>query len=336
MTFLSDSQSSPLNFGPDKSQIVRGLAIIFMIILHNHTLSEFKICVPIFTFLVGYGYAFAKRKDVIHGLKRSWHLLSHFWLILLGLFLPVAIWTGGYKPTISDIATEMFGLTSHLNWYSWYIYFYIYAMAVMIPISKIIDRFGIIGTLGSIVIAMGGCAAMHLIPNWSDNIWLQALQDSLLCSPVMLSGYYLASHNTAAKIKIRHNPLTAIVLLIVSVGIFFLRGLPYSSFLDFITVPIFVLAIVGVFNILTAQWLANLFISLGKESMNMWFFHAIFATTVTAGAFAPLIDWVQLKILHILTVIIVSYFVSRLFTSIYNQLSKSTEKRDKKPVSTNA
>ena len=38
-----------IDFGPDKSQILRGLAIIFMITLHNDTLPEFKICVPIFT-----------------------------------------------------------------------------------------------------------------------------------------------------------------------------------------------------------------------------------------------------------------------------------------------
>lgn len=54
-----------IDFGPDKSQILRGLAIIFMITLHNDTLPEFKICVPIFTFLVGYGYAFAKESYCI-------------------------------------------------------------------------------------------------------------------------------------------------------------------------------------------------------------------------------------------------------------------------------
>lgn len=134
-----------IDFGPDKSQILRGLAIIFMITLHNDTLPEFKICVPIFTFLVGYGYAFAKEKNLRHGLKRSWHLLSHFWLILLGLFLPVAIWKGDYEPTIGNVLLNMFGLESNLNWYSWYIYFYIFAMLAMIPASRLIKRFKLYG-----------------------------------------------------------------------------------------------------------------------------------------------------------------------------------------------
>ena len=181
-----------INFGPDKSQILRGLAIIFMITLHNDTLPEFKICVPIFTFLVGYGYAFAKEKNLRHGLKRMWHLLSHFWLILLGLFLPVAIWKGGYEPTIGNVLLNMFGLESNLNWYSWYIYFYIFAMLAMIPASRLIQRFKLPALGALIVVSLGLCAAIHLIPDWSSNVWLQAIHDCLLCSPLRYTGVYLA------------------------------------------------------------------------------------------------------------------------------------------------
>lgn len=186
------TNSSTIDFGPDKSQILRGLAIIFMITLHNDTLPEFKICVPIFTFLVGYGYAFAKEKNLRHGLKRSWHLLSHFWLILLGLFLPVAIWKGGYEPTIGNVLLNMFGLESNLNWYSWYIYFYIFAMLVMIPASRLIPQFKLPALGALILLSLCLCFAIHLIPDWRANVYLQAIHDCFLCSPVMFSGFYLA------------------------------------------------------------------------------------------------------------------------------------------------
>lgn len=179
-------------FGPDKSQILRGLAIIFMIALHNNTTGLFKICVPIFTFLVGYGYAFAKEKDLLHGLKRIWHLLSHFWLILLGIFFPVAIICGDYHPTIGNVLSNMFGLESNLNWYSWYIYFYIYAMIVMIPLSWVIKRFKMPAILALVCCCYGLVFVIHKIPNWSDNIWVQAIHDCILCSPVMFVGFYLA------------------------------------------------------------------------------------------------------------------------------------------------
>lgn len=314
--------ASTIDFGPDKSQILRGLAIIFMITLHNDTLPEFKICVPIFTFLVGYGYAFAKEKSLRHGLKRSWHLLSHFWLILLGLFLPVAIWKGGYEPTIGNVLLNMFGLESNLNWYSWYIYFYIFAMLVMIPASRLIQRFKLPALGALIVVSLGLCAAIHLIPDWSSNVWLQAIHDCFLCSPVMYSGFYLAEGGAITHLEIKHNFKNALLALLVAVGIFFLRGLPFATFLDFATVPVFVAAVVIMFNIVNWQPIHSLLIALGKESMNMWFFHAIFATTCTAVVFAPLVDWLQPKTVHILGLIIISYCIGKLFTAAYNRIGE--------------
>ena len=316
------TNSSTIDFGPDKSQILRGLAIIFMITLHNDTLPEFKICVPIFTFLVGYGYAFAKEKNLRHGLKRMWHLLSHFWLILLGLFLPVAIWKGGYEPTIGDVLLNMFGLESNLNWYSWYIYFYIFAMLAMIPASSLIQRFKLPALGALIVVSLGLCAAIHLIPDWSSNVWLQAIHDCFLCSPVMYTGFYLAEGGAITRLKINHTLKNAVMALLIAVGIFFLRGLPFATFLDFVTVPIFAAAVVILFNIVSWQPIHRLLMALGKESMNMWFIHAIFATTCTAVVFAPLVDWLQPKIVHIFGLIIISYCIGKLFTAAYNRISE--------------
>lgn len=311
-----------IDFGPDKSQILRGLAIIFMVALHNDTLPEFKICVPIFTFLVGYGYAFAKEKDLRHGLKRSWHLLSHFWLILIGLFLPVAIWRGGYEPTVSKVLLEMFGLESDLNWYSWYVYFYIFAMLIMIPASRLIVKFRLYGVVGMLLTSVIGILAIHSITGLSENVWLQAAFDCFLCSPVMYVGFYLAVGGGITHLQIEHNFKNLLLALLIAVGIFFLRGLPYATFLDFVTVPVFVTAIVVIFNVVSWQPIHRLLIALGKQSMNMWFFHAIFATACTAVIFAPLVDWIQPKTIHILCVIIVSYCAGKLFTAVYNRISE--------------
>ena len=309
-----------INFGPDKSQILRGLAIIFMICLHNKTIGEFKICVPIFTFLVGYGYAFAKERNLKHAFKRSWHLLSHFWLILLGICFPVAVLAGGFQPTLSDVLPEMFGLNSQLNWYSWYVYFYIFAMIAMIPFSRLITRFGLVGTGGLILFCFAGTGLIHLIPNWNGNMWTQALFDCLLCSPTMLTGYWAAENKIVGKIQVNRSFASAIILIALMVLIFFLRGLSYLSYLDFITVPIFCIAFVALFNIITWEPSHRFFIALGKESMNMWFFHALFATTCTAAVFAPLIDWIHPKILLIAAMITVSYLAGKLLTGIYAKL----------------
>lgn len=86
-----------LEFGKEKTAIIKGLAIIFMIILHcsipgNWDISfmefgcenwvrfmgVFKLCVGIFTFMVGYGYAFSKNKDLKYGLIHIRKLLIPF------------------------------------------------------------------------------------------------------------------------------------------------------------------------------------------------------------------------------------------------------------------
>lgn len=320
MPLFNMTQGETIQFGPDKSEIVRGWAILFMICLHNYAGGAFKICVPIFTFLVGYGYSFAKRKDWRHAVKRSWHLLSHFWLILLGIFLPVEIWNG-YEPTLGNVLSNMFGLDSNLNWYSWYIYFYLYAMVAMIGCSRLIDRLGLKMMTGLIICCFVFIGIIHIIPQWTENIWLQAIHDCFLCTPTMLVGYYLASNNTVSKISIPHNWVFAICCIAILLTVFLLRKIPYVSMLDFILVPIFVVALVALFNIIRVRILVGTLAALGKESMNMWFIHALFATTGTALTFAPLIKWIEPKILLITMMVIGSYFASKIVTFIYSILS---------------
>lgn len=312
------SEKIAIDFGPDKSQILRGIAIIFMIALHNHTTGLFKICVPIFTFLVGYGYAFAKEKNLRHAVKRSWHLLSHFWLILLGICLPVGILAGGFKPTLGNVIPEMFGLESELNWYSWYVHFYIWAMIAMIPSSIIIKKFGILGVISLCILCAIGCIVVHHFPGWDSNIWTQAIFDCFLCSPPMVTGFYLAEGGVVTKIRIHRNFWTVIVLIVIMSLTFMIRGIPYVTFFDFIIVPVFCCATIALFNIISWQLLHKILICLGIESMNMWFVHALFATACTAVLFAPVIMWIHPKVLLIISMITLSYLSSKILTKVYN------------------
>lgn len=312
----------PIDFGPDKSMIVRGIAIIFMIILHNDTLQEFKICVPMFTFLVGYGYGFAKECNLKHAFKRSWHLLSHFWLILFGLFFPIATLKGGYQPTIQNMALNMVGIESNLNWYSWYIYFYIYAMLIMIPASRLITRYRLNGAIACVLLTLGLSLIINRIPGWNKNVWLQAMFDCVHCSPVMFSGFYLSSLKVVQRLRIQKNKIYSIGLLGVLILVFFIRSLPFFWIVDFITVPIFIVAIVAIFNILSINPMTSILKALGKESMNMWFFHAIFVTTGTTMLFAPLIEWLPIKGLVIITMIGVSYIASKLLSAMYKVIAQ--------------
>ena len=105
-----------LQFTRDHTQVIKGVAILFMMILHvggsgatydvpMRTMADypvlgflhpsFKLCVGIFTFMIGYGYAFAKVKDWHYSIKHIWALLKVFWLILLVITVPSILLSGG-------------------------------------------------------------------------------------------------------------------------------------------------------------------------------------------------------------------------------------------------
>lgn len=130
-------------FDRRKTAIIKGFAIVFMIILHvfggadwydvdlpmnqNERLmafmKTFKICVGIFVFMVGYGYAFSKSKDFVYSVRHIKNLLRSFWIILFVFVCPAAVNTIGGR----ELIYNMLGVSSTLCWVSWFVYFYIWA-----------------------------------------------------------------------------------------------------------------------------------------------------------------------------------------------------------------
>lgn len=136
-------EKNNLQFTRDYTQIIKGIAILFMMILHVggsgatydvpiRTMAEFpvigyihpsfKLCVGIFTFMVGYGYAFAKVKDWHYSFKHIWSLLKVFWLILLVITIPSILAINGLSTLqtngIEDFVQNLLGVSESLNWYS--------------------------------------------------------------------------------------------------------------------------------------------------------------------------------------------------------------------------
>ena len=93
----------------DKTTILKGVAILFMI-LHHVFIKEFyieqpeilsssvavrmqiamKMCVGIYTFIIGYGFWFSKSYVFGHIGK----LLRQYWIVFVFLILPISIWGG--------------------------------------------------------------------------------------------------------------------------------------------------------------------------------------------------------------------------------------------------
>ena len=99
-----------IDFDKEKTGIIKGVAIIFMIVLHVfggagwyedrydlpmnnneiliHFMGALQICVGIFTFMIGFGYAFSKKKDFAYSIHHTKQLLHVFWTVLFLFALP--------------------------------------------------------------------------------------------------------------------------------------------------------------------------------------------------------------------------------------------------------
>lgn len=280
-----------LAFGKDKTAIIKGIAIIFMIMLHCGVADVLKLCVGIFTFMVGYGYAFAQVKDWRYSLQHIKKLLIPFWAILFVFTFPVMYFQGNLGGA-KMILLNMFGINSEYNWYSWFVAFFIYAMIVMPLMSCFIDRKSIVWTLIFIILAYIGEAAVHSIPWWSDNDWMQRLFDCLLCTPGMLLGYLFAHEGWYTKIKVPAHWSVTIAAVLLAIAVLALRdfvGSVAGVNLDFFYAPLFILSVLIIFNRYELPLLTKVLIVLGNVSVYMWFFHALFFTDAVRGVYEPLI-----------------------------------------------
>lgn len=313
-----------LSFGKDKTAIIKGIAIVFMIMLHCGVGDVFKLCVGIFTFLVGYGYAFAREKDWRYSLKHIRKLLVPFWVVLFVFTFPAMLLLNE-KIELSKFFLNLFGINSEYNFFSWFVAFFIYAMAVFPFLSRVIDRKPLLGTTMLIIVAWGLEAAVHSISGMSDNDWTQRLFDCLLCTPGMLFGYLFAHQRWFTSIIIpKHWSMLLVAALLIAI-VFSLRPLVGSVVgfnLDFFYAPLFIFAVLIVFNLYKLPVLSKVLTMMGNVSVYMWFFHALFFTKVVSAIYEPLIRISDSLCLVTIWTILVTFVCSWTIYQIVSFISK--------------
>ncbi len=299
-----------LCFDKRMTAMIKGLALLFMMLLHcygkeaydvtlnfDHALIEhnsvFKICVGMFTFLVGYGYSFSKTKDWRYSLSHVKKLLIPFWVILFVFTFPVCF--SEVKSTSPlELFYNLFGIGSYFNWYSWYVAFYIFAMLVMPSLSRFIDRRPLLNTAIAVVVAYLLSVAVHAIPGMITIKPLLLLFDSLMMLPIMLVGYLFAHERFFERFSLRHFPalLLAIISLLVISVVFILKNYKTSLFafqFDTFYAPALIGALVILFHVIRWRPLHTVLAKLGETSVYMWFLHALFFTTPVRWFYQPAI-----------------------------------------------
>jgi len=338
-----NNQPVYIRFDKQMSSIVKGCAILFMMMLHcygkeyavslnydfavfSHFNGVFKICIGIYSFMVGFGYAFSKNKDWHYSIQHIKKLLVPFWVILFVFTLPLCYQEVIDRGIVSFIY-ELFGISSHFNWYSWFVYFFIFAMIVMPLVSRFIDHKPLINTLFSVAGSYLICVAVHSIPGSMENKPLLALFNSLMMTPIMLLGYLFAHEHYYEKINIGRYPryITIVMSLILIVLVFVVRRRRWAILafqLDFFYAPLVIFGIVVIFSLIRWQPVKILFSKLGEVSVYMWFLHALFFTEAVAWFYQPMITIFDNVNLVVIWAITLTFFVSWLLKSIVDQITK--------------
>lgn len=329
-------ESIQITFGKDKTAIIKGFAIVFMILLHvfggagwyendipmNHNeglirfMHSFQICVGIFVFMIGYGYAFSKKKDFSYSVKHVKQLLTAFWTVLFLFAVPASLGTlhssklGGARL----LYLNMFGIDETLLWVSWFVFLYIWAMIVMPFMGRIIDRKPYLWTIILIVLSFAAQFVVWcFVPDFNNHPWWHALFVCLSWTPIILLGYLFARKEWFQKIRIPNHwsvPIIATALVFVVLWLkMVLPGIKILNF-DIIYAPVIILCILVVFSQIKPKYLSKIMTELGDKSVYMWFVHALFFTAATRPVYHQFVMISNNLWIVALWTIVLSYLIS--------------------------
>ncbi len=321
-----------------ETQLIKGIAILIMIMHHFCATTLFpelsagfikfgaacKICVGIYAVLSGYGYFFAREKTVRYGLKKIWGLLQIYWLSLFTLFIPAAI-LGGWELSPWKLVVQLFGLLPNLNWFAWYVFFYIFCMLIMPVVCKYrVFRFKPIINLGLMLI-VPYCieVILHSIPNYETNTIIHDLFSCFLYFPCFLVGYWMAENRVlerSSKIRLLRNP---IVCMLGVFAIFAARVVVSSVagfLLDVFYAPALICILVNLSKTFDCKPISAALNCLGKYSTGIWFFHAVFFSTYVCEWFQPILRLVSWPPLMFVWLVVLSLVGAVIYQKILDGL----------------
>ena len=215
----------------------------------------------------------------------------------------------------------MFGLLPNLNWFAWYVFFYVFCMLVMPLLCKYnVFRFKpLINLALMLIVPYIFEVALHTIPNYQENTLINDLFSCFLYFPCFLIGYWVAENQVFEKIKcIRwmHNP----VLDIVGIGGIFAARIIIASvagfLLDVFYAPALICLSANLFEGIHWKPVSTVFHTLGKYSTGMWFFHAVFFSTYVCDWFQPILKLVSWPPLMFVWLVILSLAVALIYQKI--------------------
>jgi hypothetical protein len=155
----------------------------------------------------------------------------------------------------------MFGVSESLNWYSWFVCFYILTILSLPFLHKFYTRVSQWGWLISIFAYYVLECAIHFIPNWSSYPLIQSVFNYTLCIPLVLVGYqcgYWNNNGQLPKWFEGRRRLSIALIAICAVMLINAFRFPVAGFcIQAFYTPILIFAVVGIFNSFKLSWLSK-------------------------------------------------------------------------------
>lgn len=336
-------------FDKSMTSIIKGIGMILMMCLHCYNVDYyygasldwhlsfdklglgFHLCIGIYAFMVGYGYAFSKTKDWKYGLKHIWKMLLPYYVVLFIFTVPFAL-TEIKDRGFVNFLFNLVGLEGNLNYFNWFIYFYIYLMILLPWVSKAIKRYPVVSALLICAVAYGIEVLAHqfLFDKMED--WaMKFVYNCLRYTPVAVLGLLFSQEKYYERMRMVKLPawLLGIAAFLVIIVVLLLAGkktLVMGFQFDFFYVPVLIGAIVVLFNKCELGLLRRALQKIGDVSVYMWFLQALFFTACVSWFYQPAITIFKDINLVVLWTMLITFISSWILKTIVDGITSALTK----------
>ena len=280
-----------------------------------------QICVSLFAVLTGWVYFKHLDKSFLYSLRKIISFLINFWLILV-LLMVLAYFFCQYEPNVRQIINEFIPLKRHpLGIFNWYVIFYIQTMLV-IPIFSYLSNKNTF-LVSDIMGALGFCFLLYCVNGVS---YFKTLRIDFLYTwfPCVMAGYITAKYAIfervlKSSIFSKRFLAEALALLIIVIVLLILYRHPYYQgiYKGWIAAPLFILSMMV---LIKDGFFCHLLVLLGKHSMNIWFIHCLFFSSITKSVFQPYVYYWGSPLLVITVVLGICLLGSLIITPFQNMI----------------
>lgn len=356
-----------MEISKNDTRILKGVAILFMLLLHlfarkeiNGLYETFPIingvpliyyiglfgdaCVPIYCFASGYGLFVVQQKEkqpnIIKNYMRIIKLLINFWIILL-LFMVVGFLAGkpeAFPRGLGDFLLNFFVLSNSYNGAWWFLQTYIILVFLSPFLVKLVRKYNSIMLLllfGLIYLVSYIQRIKHVF-DFSDDTILNMIVNSIVLLGTSLLPFIIGSIFAKDKIYTKlYNKFYSISYknLLCFIGIVALVII-HSLYESMIIAPFTAIAFICFFNLMDkSEFVQKLFNFLGDHSTNIWLTHMFFYMSIfpelTFAPKYPLLIFLWLIVLCLIS----SYIINSVYNPVIGWINQKTSNKEYQSLS---